>query len=128
MKPWRLAVEAGAAYRLTKLITDDGITQPLREAVIADAYERAHRTGEAHAISAELGAETKPDEWQQIATADEEPPKMAQLITCRWCTGVWVGLGIVLVARRFRRAWPALADALALAAAAALIAGLEKDE
>lgn len=125
MKPWRLVVEAVAAYRLTKLITADGITQPLREAVIADAYERAHRTGEAHAISAELGAETKPDEWQQIATADEEPPKMAQLITCRWCTGVYVSVGILVVRWWWPKLWEQVADGAALSAAAALLARLE---
>jgi hypothetical protein len=64
--------------------------------------------------------------WQAVAEADPDVPKLAELVTCRWCAGMWVSLGIVLVARRFRW-WPPIAQALAMSAAAALLAQLEDD-
>ena len=122
-----LLVEALAAYRLTRLATEDTITQPLREAWIEWTYRRANRRGEAVACLAEARvSEDDPSRWQQAVEADLRPPKLAELVTCRWCAGMWVSLGVVFVARRFPW-WPRTAQALALSAASALVAGLERD-
>lgn len=110
-----LIVDAGACYRLTRLVTDDTIVRPLREAVIALAYERQG------VVESDLPANTS---WTEAVLNDPDPPRLAELVTCRWCAGMWVSLGIVFVARRFRW-WPRMAQALALSAGAALLARLE---
>lgn len=114
-----LAVDALAAYRLTRLVTADSITQAPRDALIEATYTAAGRAEDMRS-----GADAQG--WQGVAEADPDVPKLAELVTCRWCAGMWVSLGIVLVARRFRW-WPPIAQALAMSAAAALLAQLEDD-
>lgn len=121
----RLLVDAVACYRLTRLVTADTITDPFREAVIAWAYVSDPEREEALPDRPAVITASGPDAWQQIVHIDVDPPKLATLVTCRWCSGIWVALGIVFIARRFR-GWPAFADALACSAAAALLAGLEE--
>ena len=43
-----------------------------------------------------------------------EPPKLARLITCRWCAGVWIAAGVVGARSLAPRAWTPVARALAL--------------
>lgn len=123
----RLLVDAVAVYRLTKLATDDSITQPIRDRIIEAAYTaegRAEQARYAHlARRAKLTMEE--GDWQEVVEEDELPPKLAVLVTCRWCAGMWVALGLVYLVRR-RAWWPAMSDALALSAAGALLAGLEE--
>lgn len=114
-----LAVDALAAYRLTRLVTADSITQGPRDAIIDAAYTLTGRYPSMSASAEEQG-------WQGVAESDPDVPKLAELVTCRWCAGMWVSLGIVAVARRYRW-WPPLAQALAMSAAAALLAQLEDD-
>lgn len=110
----RLVVDALAVYRLTRLATADVLTEDARRALVEFAYSIAGR------IAPEA------DTAEEVVARDiDEPPKLAVLVTCRWCAGMWVALGVVFVARRFRW-WPAMADALACSAAAALVAGLEE--
>lgn len=116
--------DAAAAYRLTRLVTADTLTQPIRERIIEAAYVAQARGGEARASIAELGAADDPDRWQRAAEQDPRIPRIAELITCRWCAGMWVSLGITLIARRTRW-WAPIRDALALSAVAALAASLE---
>lgn len=111
-----LLVDAVAAYRLTKLVTDDVITAPIRDRIVEAAYERAGVTIE----------RTSGETWSDVAIGDENAPKIATLVTCRWCAGVWIGAGVVAARRLAPRAWQPVAEALSLAAAAALIAGLEQ--
>lgn len=113
-----LAVDALAAYRLTRLVTADSLTQQPRDAIIAAAYAAAGR-------AEELAPSAETQGWQGVAEADPHVPKLAELVTCRWCAGMWVALGIMVV-RRFRW-WPPLAGALTMSAAAALLAQLEDD-
>lgn len=113
----RLVVDAVATYRLTRLITADEIAEPLRARWIRLAYWLEH---DPDGREPEVG-----ESWQDVVEQDAQPPKLATFIVCRWCTGMWISLGVVFVARRFRW-WPALADALACSAAAALVAGLEE--
>lgn len=122
--PARLVVDALAVYRLTRLVTEDVLLDPFREAVIRWAYtsdpEREHDLPDRPTIIDRAG----PDAWQDLAHTDHDPPRLATLVQCRWCAGVWVALGVVFVARRFRW-WPAMADALACSAVAGLAARLE---
>ena len=106
-----LVIDALAAYRLTKLATDDVITQPPRDAVIRWAYKRKGVTLDDHP--------------QEFVEMDEDPPKFATLVTCRWCAGMYIAAGIVFMKRFAPRQWNALGEVLTLSAAAALIAGLE---
>lgn len=124
MKPIDLIVDGIAAYRLTKLVTDDKITEPIRDAIIEAAYRRDkadHRFDPNDYATA-----TGRVKWTEVAEDDEDTPKLATLITCRWCAGTWFGFGIVAARAICPRWWDPVARGLALAAAAALIAGLEE--
>jgi hypothetical protein len=111
----RLLVDGVAVYRLTKLVTDDSITEPLRTRFVALTYRAAGRPIPDH----------DDRELAEAAMDDPDHPKLAELASCRWCAGMHLALGVVFVARRFRW-WPDMADALALSAAGALIARLEE--
>lgn len=113
----RLVVDAIAVYRLTRLVTADSIAEPIRERFVRLVYDHAGRPL----------PEWDPND-RELAEAvmdDPEHPKAVELASCRWCAGVWLALGVVFVARRFRW-WPAMADALACSVVAALLAGLEE--
>lgn len=122
-----LLLDVVAAYRLTKLVTDDVITQHTRDEIIRHAYEAEP---EHHDVARSLIAEghdvRKPRGWQQLVELDDDPPKMATLITCRWCAGMWIGAGVVLARRVAPRSWDVAARALTLSAGSALVAGLER--
>lgn len=98
MTPWRWIVDALAVYRLTRLVTADGITEDLRRSIEA---------------------------WSLADGAPAWRDKVAELVECRWCTSMWWALGLVFFVRRTSW-WPAVADALALSAVATLISGLEE--
>lgn len=111
----RLVVDAAAVYRLTRLVTADSIAEGLRTQFVAAVYTWSDR---------DLPDFPDDRELAEAAMDDPNHPKMVELATCRWCAGMWLALGVVFVARRFRW-WPAMADALACSAAAALLARLE---
>lgn len=119
-----LVVDALAAYRLTRLVTADVLTKDLRGLVIEEAYARAVLPeGE----FAELIDQAARDGWDDVVALDDDPPKLATLVTCRWCTGVWIAAGVIAARRVIPRQWAPVADMLAVAAAAALIARAEDD-
>lgn len=113
-----LLLDSLAAYRLSRLVTADTITAPVRDRLIAAAYRRAGK-GE----NDETGAPVV--DWRDYAVVDESAPKLATLLTCRFCASVWIGFGVVIARRRFPRAWSPIAEALALSAVAALLVQLE---
>lgn len=116
--PLRLAVDALAVYRLTKLATSDVIMQPFRDRVIETAYTSA---GRAEEVKEEIKQE---GDWQDVVVAEDPvPPKLAYLFTCRWCAGIWISFAVLAVRRT--RWWPSVADALAYSSAAALLARFE---
>lgn len=115
-----LVLDALATYRLTRLATADTILTAPREAVVRYAYARWRPAGY---LEAEQLADV--DGWAAVAEDDAGAPKLATLVTCRWCAGMWVGLGVVAARRLCPRLWPPLARALAYSAGAALLAGLE---
>lgn len=70
--PWVFVLAVLAAYRLTRLVTTDSITEPLFERV-RWYFERRW-----HAKHDDLGSQT---EWNS---------KIAYMLSCAWCTGFWV--------------------------------------
>lgn len=115
-----LLLDALSAYRLTRLITADNLLDGPRDAVVAWAYRRYRPD-----VPALVCFDDHPGEWAAKAESDPAAPKPAVLVTCRWCAGMWVSLGVVATRRLFPRAWHPLAEALAFSAGAALLAGLE---
>lgn len=108
-------VDVLAVHRLTRLATADTLTAPVRNRLIADAYRRADRFD--------------PDvniDWTEYAMADEDAPRLAVLLTCRWCASMWIAATVVLIRRRIPRAWSPIARLLALSTASTLVAGLEQ--
>lgn len=114
-----LVVDAVAAYRLTRLATADVITEPARSAVIQAAYRHDGRWRDA-VRSAPYST------WTERAMDDEQPPKLAKLVTCRWCAGWWISVLVVVARRRCPKLWQPVAEVAVCSAAAALLARLER--
>jgi len=121
MNALRLAIDAAAAYRLTRLVTADSITAPLRDRWVEAAYVAQGRA-EQHRPHPVV-----PNAWSEEAMADENPPKLAELVVCRWCAGMWLSAGVVAARRLAPDLWEPLATVLALSAGAALLARLEDE-
>lgn len=118
--PLTALVDALAAFRLTRLATADTILDGPRDRIVEAAYTAAGRAEASRPEPAEPGA------WADVAVADGgSAPKLATLVTCRWCAGFWCSLLVVVARRRGWRWWPPLAHALAYSAAAVLVANLE---
>lgn len=116
----RLPVDAIAAWRLTKLITQDEITRPIRERIIKKIYGGNLK----HASNRVLG---DPRAWEdgaglsELAESDPEAPKLVKLVMCPACVGVYVGFGVMVLSRLAPKAWEPVSDALAMAAVAGVI-------
>lgn len=118
-----LLLDALAVFRLTKLVVDDVLLVDQRDAIVEAAYVSA---GRREAMLEEFGLESdqrRPDFWAAVVVPnDADPPKLATLVTCPWCAGMWVALGAVAARHLAPRAWRPLARALAFSAAAGIIA------
>lgn len=114
--PLTLAIDALATYRLTRLATADVISEPLRRSVVDRALGPEGRA-----------AAGDGDTAVEVVDDLDDPPKLARLVTCRWCAGVWIAAGVVAARRLAPRAWEPVAEGLALSAAAVLLAGAEDD-
>ena len=117
-----LLLDALAVFRLTRLITADTILDGPRDALVRRAYLR--HPNPKHNPDAPNAWSSKG--WAEFARDDEDAPKVAAGILCRYCVGVWVGFAVVAARRRFPRQWAPIAEALAFSAGAALLAGLEE--
>jgi hypothetical protein len=111
--PWLpLALDVLATYRLTRLATADVISEPARMAVLR-----------------RVGAEPPPGEddptAQEVVESLDDPPRLATLITCRWCAGIWIAAGVTAARLVAPRAWDVAARGLALSASAVLLARFE---
>jgi hypothetical protein len=109
-----LVIDALATYRLTRLATVDAIGEPLRQSIVR------------RALGTDVdGAGDEGPSAQELVEDHSDPPRIATLVTCRWCASVWIAVGVV-GARRWMPSWgdPA-ARAFALSAVAVLVAGLE---
>lgn len=115
-------IDVLATFRLTRLVTTDTITAEVRDGVIEAAY-RADGAYE-HVASRHLGEDNHPGAWADYVTSGEDldPPKIATLVTCPWCAGMWVALLVVALRRIAPGLWRPLGRALALSGAAGLIA------
>lgn len=116
-----LLIDAVAAYRLTRLATADAITEDMRGAIVTASYAW---NGDEDQLA--LQRDGNPfSTWADLVGMDPEPPKMAKLVTCRWCAGWWISVAVVVMRRRWPRLWEPIADVAACSAAAALLAALE---
>lgn len=113
-----LLVDAVAVYRLTRLATADTILDGPRDAIVEAAYVAAGRAEAVRNEAEHFG-------WSDYAETDSDAPKMATLVVCRWCAGMWIAFGVVVLRRFVPRAWRPLAHALVFSAVAALLARLE---
>lgn len=114
-----------AAYRLTRLVSADVITGPIRGRIVRDAYRRQAQR-EHTTLSERVGqaaGKMRWSEWDDLAISEgDAAPKLATLVTCRWCAGFYVSVFVVL-ARRYRPTlWQPVARTFALSAASALVA------
>lgn len=107
-----LLVDALATYRLTRLATADVISEPVRMAVLR-----------------KVGAEPPPGEddptAQEVVEGLKDPPRLATLVTCRWCAGIWIAASVSVARAALPRAWQPVARGLALSSVAVLLARVE---
>lgn len=115
-------VDMLAVHRLTRLVTRDTITRPVRARIIAIAYGTDEwRWPNGTVPVGEMSALTEP-QWDQRPHDDDDAPKLAAFIICPWCVGLWIS-GFVVAARRYAPVlWEPLARALATSSVAALVA------
>lgn len=113
MSARHLAVDTLAAARLTRLVTTDTITAPLREKLIRWAYRSRPEMTPSWAAT---------DQWAELARADDEAPWPAKLVICDWCAGVWVGFGVAVARLIAPGPWALIARGLAIAQASAIVA------
>lgn len=106
-------IDALAVLRITRLVTEDTITRPLRVRVIRAAY--VWRDG-----GRPDGARSEA-EWDDMPRANDDAPKLAAFLVCPWCVGMWVAFGVSLARRFAPEPWSYLAQPLALSAAAAVL-------
>lgn len=130
MTDWPIAllavIDVLAVHRLARLVTADTITVRPRRAIIAWSYLRNGYDEESV-----LGDGSQLDNpLEQMVEADEQDnpcgvPKVAVLVTCRWCASVWLA-GVAVAGHALLPAlWLPLAAILALSSASTLLAGLE---
>jgi hypothetical protein len=107
------ATDGLATYRLTRLATADVISEPVRQAVLR-----------------RVGAEPPPGRHdptaQEVVESLDHPPRLATLVTCRWCAGIWIAAGVAAARRFAPGVWDPVARGLALAAGAVLLARVEE--
>lgn len=105
-----MILDALAVARLTRLVVEDAITEPLRARAIVWAYGGEREFTRARA---RLNITPSCHEHDDVVAEDDCPPKIATLVTCPWCSGIWLAAGVVLVSRT--RAWRPVRDLLAVA-------------
>lgn len=110
-----LIIDALACARITRLVTTDTITRPLRARVIRGAYN--WQQGSRFSTDDMTEAE-----WDDQPRTDDDAPKLAAFVVCPWCVGLWVALGVVAARKILPTAWSALARALALSAVTGILA------
>ena len=109
-----LVVDALATYRLVRLATADVISEPVRMAVV-------------RGVGAEVPDGPEVVTAQEVVDEMDAPPKLATLVTCRWCAGVWIAAGVTGARLLSPKTWDVASRGLALSAAAVLLARLETD-
>jgi hypothetical protein len=108
-----LLIDALAAFRITRLVVADDITEPPRARVLQAVYAAGDREPPE--------AVTDGCTWTQAVHQDPAPPKLATLITCPWCAGFYVSIAVVIGRRLAPRMWRPVARAFALSGVAGII-------
>lgn len=96
--PLALTVGALATHRLTRLLVEDEITRPAREAV---------------------------QQWARGTATRAARPHIEYLTTCPWCVSMYVGLGWALLTARAPRLSAAAGTVLAWSSVTGLLASWE---
>lgn len=121
-----LVLDALAAYRLTRLATADTILAGPRDTLVRRAYARAEHVPRAATLAVDEGVNlAEPGGWAELAPLDPYAPKVATLVTCRWCASAWIGMLVVCMRRWCPKAWDPVAKGLSFSAVATLLARLE---
>lgn len=116
-----LATDALATFRITRLISRDAITAPLRDSLIRHLY--AER-GDSAALRLAPAADV---DWTERAKEDGElAPFLARLVTCGWCSGMYVAFGVMAARLIAPKVWQPISTALACASAAGLLSTAEQ--
>jgi hypothetical protein len=96
-----LVIDALATARLTRLVTRDRLTKPWRRRAITAAY----------------GTRGLPDTWDAfgptVVTDDLEAPEIAYLLSCTWCSSLYVALVVLALRATVPGLWSPIAKALA---------------
>ncbi len=126
-----LLLDALATFRLSRLVTTDAILNGPRDNLVWRSYQASIPTSKGKipgVLAEEQGVDlSTPGGWTELAQVDPHVPKLAKLISCRWCASVWIGFGVVIARRWMPRQWAPVAEALALSAVAGLLVGLERE-
>jgi hypothetical protein len=107
-----LAIDVLATYRLTRLVTADVISEPARRAVLRQ-------------VGVEPQSNDDDPTAQEIVESLDHPPRLATLVTCRWCAGVWIAAGVTVMRAAMPRVWQPVARGLALSSGAVLLSRFE---
>jgi hypothetical protein len=99
----KLAVDVLAVYRLTRLVTRDEITEPVRATIEAE-LDSAGETG-----------------WIPTEVVD----KLKYVLRCDWCASMYVAAIVFYYRKRNPQPWEAVAPVLAASAVTGLLAGYE---
>ena len=92
-----LVIDALATARITRLLTEDRVPfGPIRDRILRNADEDSGGLG--------------------------SPSRLAELVTCPWCSSVHVAIFVGIVRWRFPRAWRPVATALAMSYVAGFLA------
>lgn len=103
-----LLLAVAATARATLLITEDTITEPLRDWVAA------------HRPARQFDLIEDPATGEQIQVA--RPDRLVYLLGCPWCMSVWVGAVVAALTYWCGRSWPVQIGLIALTAS--LVTGL----
>lgn len=106
-----------AAHRATRLVTKDVLTAPVRNRIVAWSYHRRRQWLDAEPLGS----------WSEEAEGDPDAPKLATLITCRWCASVHVTALLLVLIALSPKLGRTVVYVLAGSTVATLLAGLEKD-
>lgn len=103
MNAVKLVVDVMAVYRLTRLVTRDEITEPLR-VMVEKELDSVGESG-----------------WISSGTTG----KLKYVLRCDWCASMYVAAFVFYYRNRNPQTWEAVAPVLAASAATGLLAGYE---
>lgn len=120
MNGWRVAATVLAVFRLTALVVFDRVSMPVRDRIIRFSYRRSGASG--YLREREERDMMDPTE---VAQDDPDPPALAYLVTCWWCSSIYVSGLAVLLWWLVPDVWWPISAVLALSALTVLIHALE---